>query len=190
MRRGSTNPTRHDHGQIEVFATGDTIALLPTTWTGDDEPTGSMVPPAAPQTTGDEVVVPFHARRGPRPGGLPPTTSSRRGGDSDIVRPLLVHPAVASALALGGTVFAPPLPHLRMRARSEGDERYLVWSVEIAGVHSRPVPATLHLLASPSLVVTVLELVPACRLRWGRDRFVAFGVEAIDALARRIERAA
>lgn len=127
---------------------------------------------------------PFHARRGHRPGGPP---SARSGGESDIVRPLLVAPEVASRIVADGAVLALPLPHLVVVG---GDDRFLVWTVRVVAPHERPVPATLHLLGSPSMVVTVLELVPSRRLRWGRDRFVARGVEAMDVLARRIELAA
>ncbi|HSJ92208.1 MAG TPA: hypothetical protein VK917_09060 [Ilumatobacter sp.] len=102
---------------------------------------------------------------------------------------MLVPPGTASRIVLAGDVFAVPLPHLRLE-NDRFDARYLVWAVAIVGERERPVPATLHLLASPSMIVTVLELVPARRLRWGRERFLRYGIEAIDALAHRIERAA
>lgn len=132
----------------------------------------------------------YHARPGQRPGAAPAVASARLGGDTEIVRPLLVDPASASRIVLTGAVFDLPLPHLELRPSDAGTARYLVWPVVVVGEHDRPVPATLHLLGSPSMVVTVLELVPTRRLRWGRARFVRYGVEAIDTLARRIERAA
>ena len=131
----------------------------------------------------------FHARPGHRPGATPGITSARLGGYTDVVRPLLVAPGTASRIVLAGEVFEVPLPHLRID--TDGlDTRLLVLAVAIVGEGQRPIPATLHLLGSPSMVVTVLELVPARRLRWGRERFLRYGVEAIDALAHRIERAA
>lgn len=120
---------------------------------------------------------------------MPGTARTRSGAKHDIVRPLLVAPGAASRIALSGDVFALPVPHLVIDV-DHVDDRLLVWAVAVVGVHVRPVPATLHLLGSPSMVVTVLELVPARRLRWGHARFVRYGVEAIDELAHRIERAA
>jgi hypothetical protein len=102
---------------------------------------------------------------------------------------LLVPPGTASRIVLAGEVFEMPLPHLRIE-NDRFDARFLVWAVAIVGERERPVPATLHLHGSPSMVVTVLELVPSRRLRWGRERFLRYGIEAIDALAHRIERAA
>lgn len=131
----------------------------------------------------------FHARPGHRPGATPGVTSSRSGGGSDIVRPLLVAPGAASRILLAGEVFEVPLPHLRIED-DRVDARLLLWAVAIVGERHRPVPATLHLLGSPSMVVTVLELVPARRLRWGRERFLSYGVEAMDELAHRIRGAA
>lgn len=90
---------------------------------------------------------------------------------------------------LSGEVFADPVPHLVIDAEHV-DARFLVWRVTVVGDHVRPVPATLHLLGSPSMVVTVLELVPGRRLRWGHERFVRYGVEALDELAHRIGRVA
>ncbi len=58
----------------------------------------------------------------------------------------------------------------------------------VASPHLRSVPATLHLRATPSMVLSVLELVPRRRLRWRRDAFVAAGVEAVEALAHEFER--
>ncbi len=45
---------------------------------------------------------------------------------------------------------------------------------------------SLHLLAAPSMVVTVLELVPRRRLRWQRNGFVQDGIAVIDQLATRL----
>ena len=166
-----------------MFPTGGTLAREPA------------VTPSAP-ADGDDLDRPdrdvhrsFHARPGPRPGRVPLGAGIRAGGGSDVVRSLLVAPGAASRIVLSGEVFALPVPHLVVDA-DHVDGRCLVWAVTVVGDHARPVPATLHLLGSPSMVVTVLELVPARRLRWARARFVRYGVEAIDELALRIVRAA
>lgn len=126
----------------------------------------------------------FHARPGRRPGQVP-TASARFGGDTDIVRPVLVPPATAIDHALTGALFAEPVAHLRIVTPHDP---YLLWdSVVTCG--RRRHQATLHLLASPSLVVTVIELVPRRRIRRHRDRFVATGVAIVEELARRLERA-
>jgi len=134
----------------------------------------------------------FHARPGHRPGDVP-STSARAGGDADIVRPVLVDPARASHLALTGALFATPIGALTIDEHDDGHDddpgRFLVWSALLATDQGRPIPATLHLLGSPSMVVTVLELVPRRRLRWRRDRFVHHGIVALDELARRLDAA-
>jgi hypothetical protein len=130
----------------------------------------------------------YHARPGHRPGGVT-ATGSRRGGDTDIVRPVLLDPLVAGRIACTGEVFRRPIEHLRVLP-SDATEKFLAWEVLVIAPHERPVPATLHLLASPSMVVTVLELVPRRRLRFGRDRFVRHAVAGIDELADRLRAAA
>lgn len=167
-------------GTIEVFPTGLTVARADPS---DDEHT------TAPESVSGDVHRDFHARPGHRPGGQPPVTSARFGGDTDIVRPILVAPVAATRIVLAGDVFELPLPHLRVDTH-RFDARFLVWTAMVVAERERPVPATLHLLGSPSMVVTVLELVPSRRLHWGRERFVRHGIEAIDALAVRIEHAA
>jgi hypothetical protein len=173
-----------------VFPTGSTSACRPEP---DPAPVDARSdgPRSARRTASDQRGEhhEFHARPGHRPGGTP-TASARSGGDTDIVRPLPVDPARASRIVLDGIVFETPLPHLRLQPAAAGDDRLLVWAVLVVAERERPVPATLHLLGSPSMVVTVLELVPHRRLRWGRDRFVRHGVAAMDALAERIVRAA
>lgn len=130
----------------------------------------------------------FHARPGPRP-GVVPATSGRVGGDADIVRPVLVDPATASHLAISGTLFAAPIAALTIDEHDGDPDRYLVWNAHLSTDRGRPIPATLHLLGSPSMVVTVLELVPRRRLRWRLDGFVRVGVAAIEELAHRLEAA-
>lgn len=179
---------RHDGG-IEVFPTGPTLSRAPSPAAPTDEPTSDDRPVDEQPSDGPHGHRSYHARPGHRPGTTPGTTSARAGGGSDIVRPLLVAPATASRIVLSGEVFVLPVPHLRIDT-DHADARFLVWTATIVGDQLRPIPATLHLLGSPSMVVSVLELVPARRLRWGRERFVRYGVEAVDELAHRIEHAA
>ncbi len=133
----------------------------------------------------------IHARPGHRPGGAPlPTASARRGGDTDVVRPVLVDPAVACRLAESGALFADPFRHVRIEHPDDArSRRYLVWDAVVTdGRHTEL--ASLHLLASPSLLVTILELVPKHRIRHHRDRFLRQGIAAVDELACRLIRSA
>jgi hypothetical protein len=134
----------------------------------------------------------FQARPGPRPGAAPVlagTTSSRAGGDTDIVRPVLVSPRFASEFAITGRLFAEPVPHLSVSPGADAEQRLLIWDglLDCAG---RRHSVTFHLLASPSNVVTVLELVPCRRLRRQRQRFIDEGVAAVEVIARRLQYAA
>ena len=180
-----------DVGEIDVFPTGRTLAReRPTSAPGPEGADSRDHPDDQHRDRQDRVGYrSFHARPGHRPGATPGAAGIRAGGDSDIVRPLLVPPRAASRIVLSGEVFARPVPHLVIDV-DHVDMHFLVWAAMVVGDHVRPVPATLHLLGSPSMVVTVLELVPARRLRWGGARFVRYGVEAVDELAHRIERAA
>ncbi len=129
----------------------------------------------------------FHARPGHRPGHVAPSTASvRRGGGTDIVRPVLVDPLRACELAISGTLFELPLDHLDVE--HPGHVPSLTWRVVLTTGRRRRHEATLHLLASPSMVVTVIELVPSCRVRRRRRRFVAEGIVAVEELAHRLER--
>lgn len=131
----------------------------------------------------------YHAAEGLRPGGAPPaTTSTRRGGGCDIVRPMLVDPFTASSLAVSPRFLRREHLYLTFVDHDASSERALTWKVVVAGPHLRSVPATLHLLASPSQVVSVLELVPRRRFRWHQHRFVGVGVAAIESLAHEFER--
>lgn len=180
-----------------MFPTGLTVSrdLLPTAPIelrpdddlGEPGDLGDLGRPGRPD--GRDEHRNYHARPGHRPGACPTITSARAGGAGDVVRPLLVAPRAASRIVLSGEVFALPLPHLRIDDGHD-DAGLLVWTVTVAGDQLRPTPATLHLLGSPSMVVTVLELVPARRLRWSHERFVRYGVEAVDELADRIVQAA
>jgi hypothetical protein len=174
--------------ELEVFATGAATAFAPAECPLECfDPVGQPTFADHLRRGGDAVHHGIdHARElratpGPRPGRPIATTGERRGGSCDIVRPIYLHPDRACALALGD-VFRRPIDHLEITDDSAAAD--LIWRVVITG--SRRVPATLHLRASPSMVVTVLELVPRRTLRWHRDQFVRDGVAAADSLARRL----
>ncbi|NNE12229.1 MAG: hypothetical protein HKN41_08295 [Ilumatobacter sp.] len=184
MDNGS--PARDDDpvGEIEVFPTGRTIEVAPTApEVGEHLRHGLTVLRA-----GYERASTFHATPGPRPGvPVVPATSSRRGGDADVVRPVLVEPALAASLATTGSLFRPPVEHLVIRDDDDpASSQLLVWDVVLLDDHAHPTPATLHLLAAPSMVVTVLELIPRRRLRWTKQQFIDDGVAVLDELAARL----
>lgn len=127
------------------------------------------------------------AAAGPRLGPGPTATDGRRGGDCDIVRSIRVDPWTASEIAGSGAFRRDEHRYLTFVDADPGDDRALSWRVVVASPRLRSVPATLHLRATPSMVLSVLELVPRRRLRWRRDAFVAAGVEAVESLAREFE---
>lgn len=182
---GSTTRGDIRDGEIEVFPTGTTIEHAPH----DLDLAEQLRHGAAAVRSGYERARDFHARPGPRPGEpVVAATSSRRGGDTDIVRPVLIDPIVASRLAVSGLLFVPALPRLVVHVdpSDASGSQFLAWDAELVDDAGRTTPATLQLLASPSMVVTVLELIPRRRLRWTGRRFVRDGVEALDALADRL----
>lgn len=167
---------------IEVFPTGETMLVAP-----DEHPVTDRF------RSGLDHAFEFHARPGHRPGATsttsPPTASARHGGESDIVRPVRADPRRACELAMTGRLFSEPVPHLTIEHHPDDvdEQRALTWdAVLTTGRHHRQ-PARLHLLASPSLVVTVIELVPCRRVGRHKARFIRAGVQAIDVLARRLE---
>ena len=177
-------------GDVEVFATGTTTITI----IGDRHATGTDHRPGATaellRRTG-AAVRDVHARPGYRPGRRIATAGARRGGETDIVRPLLVRPEIAGEAATSGRMFDPPVDGFALDATPDGrsdDLEYLVWHGSLSGDHVREVPVALHLLASPSLIVTVLELVPMRSLRWNRRGFVEDGVRVVDAFADRLAR--
>jgi hypothetical protein len=195
--RGTRRLDERIDGEIDVYPTGATVAHFPPTTTGTevDGHHGAAVSELLRRSgvavrEGIEHARDFHARPGHRPGAAPTpsTTSSRQGGDTDIVRPVLVDPNRACELALSGRLFAEPIEHLDVDvAGDDRDERrYLVWDATIRTGRRHRHRATLHLLASPSMVVTVIELVPTRRVRRHRDRFVRDAVIAVEELARRL----
>lgn len=166
--------------ELDVFATGDTTVIAP--W---DDPASHALADAVRR--GTAAVFDLHARPGYRPGVPIATSSGRRGGDADIVRPVLVDPRLAASIAGSGALFDEPVDGLDIdRARADTSRRYLVWTGRLTGEHVAGVPIALHLLASPSMVVTVVEMVPQRRLRWNRRGFVLDGVAAIEVVAARL----
>lgn len=176
-----------DGGEIEVFATGRSVLIA----TDDDRPVDiahladQLHRVGAALHDGLEHARSLRAVPGHRPGGtaaaapIPSTASRRRGGGCDIVRPIHLDPLRASAAAISGRWLGHPVDHVEVLDDSGAGD--LSWQVAIVG--DRRTPATLHLLASPSMVVTVIELIPHGRLRWHRDEIVRDGVVAADALA-------
>jgi hypothetical protein len=215
-RRYGANRNTPVRDEVEVFPTGSTLArqrgspsatdVVQLDPSQVDVATPPWDAPLAPSLAdrfrhGGELVRDgighardFQARPGRRPGAPPVlagTTSNRVGGDTDIVRPVLVPPVFASEFAVTGGLFAEPIPHLSIHQSDHHTaQRLLMWDGELdSGGHRRRV--TFHLLASPSMVVTVLELIPCRRVRRRRprERFLADGVAAVEALARRLEHA-
>lgn len=183
----------HPAGELDVFATG-------TTEFGPAPRAGATPPPGHPDRVEASVVVPVPppgdlprfeeistgVRAGPRPVAVGSPSDTRRATDAYVVRSVLVDPSDALRVSLDGTVFGDRLPKLRIIER---DDRGLTWSVVVVGGIGRQIPATLRLLGSRSMAVTLIELVPSGRIRRARRRFVRRGVCAVDELAGRIEHA-
>jgi hypothetical protein len=186
--------------EIEVFATGDTRAVVPvrrSVEAHDSHDIDDVHPDLTTRAIHNRAAIrdwidraDMHAHPGPRIGTTTvPTTSSRLGDGADIVRPVLIDPHWASELATSGALFAEQVEHLEIDTGTEADRQYLVWNARLDIGTRRPFQASLHLLASASMLVTVLELVPQRRTRRHRDRFVSAGVLAIDELAERLQQA-
>jgi hypothetical protein len=177
-------------GEVEVFATGTTTMVD----LGGDEPDAPHVDDAG--TTGEllrragAAMLDIHARPGHRPGRPIVIASARRGGDTDIVRSVLIHPAIACRVATSGRLFRDPIDGFDVNEADDADDdrRFLVWHAALSGSHVSRIPVSLHVLASPSLVVTVLEIIPQRPLRWKRDGFVRDGIDVIDRVAARLTR--
>jgi hypothetical protein len=128
-----------------------------------------------------------HAAPGYRPGAVPQATSTRRGGDCDVVRSMRVDPWTATTIAGSRSFRHDEHRYLTFVESGPSDDRMLTWKVVLASPRLRAVPATLHLRAAPSMVLSVLELVPRRRLRWRQAAFVQAGVEAVESLAHEFE---
>jgi hypothetical protein len=196
----AADPQRHPHPtlQLEVFATGSTIATVPeaaVAYPLDDHDgqtlSGLLKHGGDVIRDGFEHARDLQARPGHRIGGGPTfSASARSGGDDDIVRPVLVPPLFAGEFAACGELFAAPIPHLHVAGRRGHEQQLLLWDCELHGDSGR-CQVTFHLMASPSMVVTVLELVPCQRIRRRRrDRFLADGIAAMEAIAARLLAAA
>lgn len=187
MNTRPQGPNTNDRIEVEVFPTGSTTARAPdgSEDAGVDDQTRRG---GALMRDGYDHVRDIQARPGHRLGTpIEPAPSGRRGGPADIVRPVLVNPILATEFAISGELFTDAVPHLDIERWDDDGRRFLVWAATVHREHRHCVPATLHLLASPSMVVTVLELVPSRQVRWGCDRFVHDGIAAMEVLARRLE---
>lgn len=181
---------RLDDESIEIFATG-TTSMIATDEPIDAHDVADLLRRGGTSLhDGYDHLRDLQARPGRRPGVATCGLRSRRRGEADVVRPVAVDPGAASAAAVSGALFDDSIPHLRVdhHARDHLGTEYLVWASTVTHGRRRGVPATLHLLASPSMVVTVLELVPQRRVRWHRRRFIRDGIAALDELAHRLER--
>jgi hypothetical protein len=176
---------------VVVYATGSTIALAPDDESTVDGPTavGDQLRRAASAVhDGLEHARRFHARPGPRLGaGTPATTSNREGVRSEIVRPVLVDPRIASDLAMSGRLFAEPIPRLSIQQPTRPQPANLVWTASLRTGRLRRRSAKLHVTASPSFNVTVLELIPTNHRRLGARAFLRVGLPAIEELVRRLQ---
>lgn len=176
-------------GGIEVFATGATTLTAPSDVPDTHDVAELLRRSGATLHDGYDHVRELQATPGHRPGVRTCGLRSTQRGAADVVRPVAVSPDTASAAAMSGALFDGTIPHLSVELDGAGavGKRYLVWRSTVTHGDRGGVPATLHLLASPSMVVTVLELVPQRRVRWHRERFIRDGIAALDALAARLE---
>ncbi|MEO6651728.1 MAG: hypothetical protein ABIP17_03620 [Ilumatobacteraceae bacterium] len=166
--------------ELEIFATGSSTLVAV-----DTEPSHAIA------TLRRGITMPdFHARPGHRPGTRVALTSARAGGDTDVVRPVLIDPWLAWELADSGALFHDPVDGLLVEERNDELRSSLTWCAMLTGDGIRPTATRLHLRASPSMVVTVLELIPQRRVRWNRTAFVRAAVASIETLAHRLELAA
>ena len=188
------HPGVDDEGHdVVVYATGSTVAVAPD----DREPTAETAVTdqfrraATAVQEGFEHARQFHARPGPRLGAAPTSVvSNREGLSSDIVRPVLVDPRLATDLAVSGELFAEPIPKLRIEGRRlEAEPANLVWTASLRTGRMRRRAANLHVTASPSFNVTVLELIPSSRRRRGARAFLRVGLPAVEELVRRLQTA-
>lgn len=128
----------------------------------------------------------FRARSGPRPGAI--TQDRRRGDDVEVVQTCHVRAAATEELVWTGR-----LRGLRISGLAFSDEPHregrsaFVWHARLrTGPFARRA-ATLHITATPSANLTVLELIPDRRRVFGTRRFVSRGVRSVEELATRIE---
>ena len=132
----------------------------------------------------------YRARPGQRPGGYE-DRKSRTGGREDVITPVPVLPGPASRALHTGEPFREPLPGVTVDLESlKIDARGSSWNavVDCGRFRRRRRRATLRAYPSPSLNLTILELVPN-RPRLVHTRaFVNTGIDAIDTLGRRLTR--
>jgi hypothetical protein len=184
-RTPAADPNRDE---VDVFATGTTVIVEPAAHEPSGAPVGEQLRRAATALhTGLDHARRLHARSGPRIGAGPATVASAREGTrTEIVRPVLLDPWLAWELAGSGRLFADPIPHLRVgEPRAETPQP--AWAASLRTGRLKRRAAELHVTASPSFNVTVLELVPASRRRTGARSFLRAGLQAVEELAHRLE---
>ncbi|MGH9133418.1 MAG: hypothetical protein ACRDZZ_05740 [Ilumatobacteraceae bacterium] len=190
--RSGAHTEAHD---VVVYATGTTVITGPDPDPHQPDgglPVGDQFRRAATALhDGLDHARRFHARTGPRIGANPATVvTAREGTKSEIIRPVLLDPWRAWEVAGSGQLFAEPIPRLRIDAgRSPTQATYPMWTASLRTGKVTHRTAQLHVSASPSFNVTVLELIPATRRRLGNRSFLRVGLPVIEELARRLESA-
>lgn len=125
-------------------------------------------------------------RRGQLPGGYD-DRKSRSGGREDVMAPVPVLPGVASHALHSGELFQRPIPGMTVDVESlEVDARGSSWKAVVDCGRLRPRPATLRAYPSPSLNLTILELVPTRPRLIHTRAFVKAGVGAVATISRRL----
>ncbi len=173
---------------VEVFGVGPDGELIEIRSRADRAWDGK-----ASDEDGPEQLLPsYRARPGQRPGGYQ-DRKGRSGGQEDVMTPVPVLPGIASRALHSGVVFSQPIPGLLIDETSlESDARGSSWkaTVECGRFRRRPRKATLRAYPTPSLNLTILELVPTRPRLIHTRSFVQVGVGAIVTLSERLVRGA
>jgi len=185
---------------IEVFGVGpdgELIALgteAPSddrgfnAWTGFD----TWSPEGDERGDGRPAMPTYRARPGLRPGGYD-DRPGRGGGREDVVAPVRVVPGLASFALHRGELFDEPIPGLEVDVSSlKIDRRGSSWRAVVhygrIGRHHRR--ATLRAYPSPSLNLTILELIPVEPRLVHTRAFIRAGVPAVATLSLRLAHSA
>lgn len=169
---------------VEVFGVGPDGELIEIRSRADRAWNGNTSDHDGPE----QVLPTYRARPGLRPGGYE-DRMGRSGGQEDVMTPVAVLPGIASRALHSGVLFERPIPGLSVDQESlEADARGSTWkaTVECGRFRRRPRKATLRAYPTPSLNLTILELVPTRPRLIHTRSFVTVGVEAIVTLSERL----
>ena len=169
---------------IEVFGVGPDGELIEIRSRADRAWDGRTSDDDGPE----QVSPTYRARPGRRPGGYE-DRKGRSGGREDVMTPVAVLPGIASRVLHSGALFQHPIPGLSVDRESlESDAGGSSWkaTVECGRFRRRPRKATLRAYPTPSLNLTVLELVPTRPRLIHTRSFVDVGVQAIVTLSERL----